>query len=493
MHTFPPFPEKLIKHRVQVLLVSVCLLLGSGCAFYTDQSPGVDLVKSDRIQTAKDIRLSAEGWPSAQWWKKYGDDQLDALIKTALADSPTIQMAQSRVDQAGSMVKMASASTGPFINALGSIDRTSVSANGFLGPFALNMPQSGFTGPWYTAGLVGVAGGMKLDVFGKDRALTEAAIGVQNARIAELAMVRLDLATHIAQLYFELQVTRQKIMLLNQALGIEIEKLDSIHAKRHAGLASETSVQLIESQKSLVEGAISAEEAREKVFREAIRALLDGNVESVDNIKTTALPETRPQLPTDLRYDLLARRPDLQAYRWYVQSSLSQIDAAKAAFYPSFDIKAFFGVNSLNQATLFNYPASRQINLIPGLYLPIFNGGMLSANLENARSTSNATIALYNQAVLNAVSEVSQQGAQLQDLETQLALSKARLENLSFANESAQAFYGRGLINKAVAAESKIPLVAQQIFDSQMHGQRLIIELALIRALGGGAEQAASK
>ena len=72
-------------------------------------------------------------------------------------------------------------------------------------------------------------------------------------------------------------------------------------------------------------------------------------------------------------------------------------------------------------------------------------------------------------------------------------MSKARLENLSFANESAQAFYGRGLINKAVAAESKIPLVAQQIFDSQMHGQRLIIELALIRALGGGAEQAASK
>lgn len=34
--------------------------------------------------------------------------------------------------------------------------------------------------------------------------------------------------------------------------------------------------------------------------------------------------------------------------RWYVQASLDQVDSARALFYPSFDIKAFFGLDSIH-------------------------------------------------------------------------------------------------------------------------------------------------
>ncbi|TRV99519.1 multidrug resistance transporter, partial [Klebsiella pneumoniae] len=71
-----------------------------------------------------------------------------------------------------------------------------------------------------------------------------------------------------------------------------------------------------------------------------------------------------------LSFELLARRPDLQALRGYVTASLSQVDAAKAAFYPHFDIKAFWGYNALSVGDLFK-SSFQQINLLPGLYLPI--------------------------------------------------------------------------------------------------------------------------
>ena len=79
-------------------------------------------------------------------------------------------------------------------------------------------------------------------------------------------------------------------------------------------------------------------------------------------------------------FELLARRPDLQALRGYVTASLS-VDAAKAAFYPHFDIKAFWGYNALSVGDLFK-SSFQQINLLPGLYLPIFDGGRLNANLR---------------------------------------------------------------------------------------------------------------
>jgi hypothetical protein len=58
-------------------------------------------------------------------------------------------------------------------------------------------------------------------------------------------------------------------------------------------------------------------------------------------------------------FELLARRPDLQALRGYVTASLSQVDAAKAAFYPHFDIKAFWGYNALSVGDLFKSSSSR--------------------------------------------------------------------------------------------------------------------------------------
>lgn len=80
-------------------------------------------------------------------------------------------------------------------------------------------------------------------------------------------------------------------------------------------------------------------------------------------IKPVALPLVNTGIPSSLSYELLARRPDLQAMRWYVQASLNQVDAARALFYPSFDIKAFFGLDAIHLDSLFKN-TSRQFNVI---------------------------------------------------------------------------------------------------------------------------------
>ncbi|MGF6924495.1 TolC family protein [Paraburkholderia sp. 40] len=202
-------------------------------------------------------------------------------------------------------------------------------------------------------------------------------------------------------------------------------------------------------------------------------------------IESVALPRPQAALPATLSYELLARRPDLQAMRWYVEASFDRIDAAKAAFYPSFDITAFFGLNALHLADLFTH-ASQQISLIPGLSLPIFDGGQLNANLSGAREGSNLLIEQYNQAVLNAVRDVAQTGSSLQALDAETGLQQQRIESVAFVRDSVEAHYQRGLTSRLAALQARQPVIAEQMTLLTLNAQMLGQEIALTKALGGG-------
>ena len=175
-------------------------------------------------------------------------------------------------------------------------------------------------------------------------------------------------------------------------------------------------------------------------------------------IRPVALPQVQTGIPATLSYELLARRPDLQAMRWYVQASLDQVDSARALFYPSFDIKAFFGLDSIHLHTLFK-KTSRQFNFIPGLKLPLFDGGRLNANLEGTRAASNMMIERYNQSVLNAVRDVAVNGTRLQTLNDEREMQAERVEATRFTQRAAEAAYQRGLTSRLQATEARLPVL----------------------------------
>jgi multidrug efflux system outer membrane protein len=197
------------------------------------------------------------------------------------------------------------------------------------------------------------------------------------------------------------------------------------------------------------------------------------------------LPVPSAALPSMLSYELLARRPDLQAMRWLVQASFDRIDAAKAAFYPSFDISAFFGFNALRMRDLFTH-SSQQINLIPGLTLPIFDGGRLNANLHGARTASNMLIEQYDQAVLDAVRDVAQTGSAIDDRDRRVHLQHQRIDALQFVSDSAAANYRTGLSDRATALKTREPLLEGRLALVKLSGDEIELSIALIKALGGG-------
>ncbi|HFZ8851783.1 TPA: multidrug resistance outer membrane protein MdtQ [Salmonella enterica subsp. houtenae serovar 1,40:z4,z23:-] len=202
-------------------------------------------------------------------------------------------------------------------------------------------------------------------------------------------------------------------------------------------------------------------------------------------LRQVSLPAVESQLPSQLGYSLLARRADLQAAHWYIESSLSSIDAAKAAFYPDINLMAFLQQDALHLSDLFRHSA-QQYGITGGLTLPIFDSGRLNANLDIAKAQSNLSIANYNKAVVDAVNDVARTASQVETLaqknqhQQQIEHDAQRVVGL------AQARFNAGIIAGSRVSEAKIPALREQCNGLLLQGQWLDASIQLTSALGGG-------
>ena len=473
--------------RIKFSLFPVLYLMVqlTGCALIRDDSPPHAQLSTEQIRLADDLHLARDGWPAARWWTRYQDPQLDRLLEQALQDSPTMAMVKARVVQSQSQADLVSAATSLQVSSFAMLNRQRTSSNGFLGPYALNLPAVGLSGPWYTEGTIGVAGILNIDLWGKDRAEVQAAIGLRNAQQAEAAAAELELASGIVQLYYSMQSTYRLLDLLEQARQIARDVVASHQGKATGGLESQVALHEAQARLLAVGRQIVAAQGTIKQSREALRALVGAGADNLPEIRSMPLPAISAGVPDDLSYQLLARRPDLQVMRWYVQSSLSQVEAARAAFYPSFNIKALFALDTIQLSKLFQ-SNSQQINLIPGLTLPIFDSGALNARLHGVRAASNLTIERYNQAVLNAVRDIAVSGSRLQTLGEEFRLQQEKVKATAFAHDAARAAYQQGLLSRVAAGEAKVPVLLERLVLLGVKTEYLQQQILLTKALGGG-------
>lgn len=424
------------------------------------------------------------GWPDSQWWKAYHDPQLNALIDSTLRNSPDMQVAEQRIQLAEAQAKAVEAQDGPEIDFSADVERQRMSAEGLMGPFAITDPAAGTTGPWYTNGTFGLTAGWNLDLWGKNRAEVTARIGAVKAREAEREQTRQLLASGVSRLYWEWQTQAALKSVLTQ---IKNEQQNVINVDRQLyqnGITSSVEGVETDIDSSKTDQQLNDVNGKMKVIEARLSALTNSQ-STVLKLHTSKLPTVESQLPSQLGYSLLARRPDLQAAHWYIESSLSSIDAAKAAFYPDVNLMAFLQQDALHLSDLFRHSA-QQMGVTAGLTLPIFDSGRLNANLDITKAQSNLTVANYNKAVVDAVNDVARAASQVETLaqknqhQQQIEHDAQRVVGL------AQARFNAGIIAGSRVSEAKIPALREQCNGLVLQGQWLDASIQLTSALGGG-------
>src|SRR5256885_8063686 len=83
-----------------ILLAATLAASLAGCVERGDWKPAPRLEPRSLGAQVAGARLDAAAWPTEQWWRGYGDPQLDALIAEALAGSPSLEIAEARLRSA---------------------------------------------------------------------------------------------------------------------------------------------------------------------------------------------------------------------------------------------------------------------------------------------------------------------------------------------------------------------------------------------------------
>jgi multidrug efflux system outer membrane protein len=472
--------------KLGAAVAALAALALGGCAHV----PADTLVQAQpdfaHAQHAASIQLARDAWPDARWWTAYHDDQLDALIKRALKDSPTLASAAARIGSARAALAFERTAGGFQAGLDVGANRQRYSGNGLF-------PEP-IGGNFFNDVSVQVKAGYDLDWWGKHRATVAAALGESNARQADFRQAERALAVAVAQSYFRLQLLWARLDNVQAMTALQRDVVLEKSARIAHGLANIDEQRDAERDLGTLgeqAAALASQAGRE---REALRALVGANAgepaQIVDQLARRPLASASiASLPTQLGFELLARRPDLQAARWRVEASLGRVAASRAAYYPDINLASAIGLDSVSLARLLR-PDSLTVLLGSAVQLPLFDSARLDANLSLARAQRNEMIADYNALVARAVGEVAAEGATVQGLQRQAQAQAATQQASAALLASATRRVKQGLADRAAPLQAKLAMLRQEDVRLQLRDAALQGELALTRALGGGFQAA---
>ena len=459
---------------VLVALASVVVMALAGCASPRGITSDAELIAPTTLAVAP---ASTTALVAAEWWRGFDDPVLDDLIARATAGTPSLRIAAARAARASANVASAHAAEGPQLTGSFDATRQRFTATGLYPP-----PIAGSIRDTATAQL---NGSWELDLFGRNRAQLEAAIGSERAAIADADAARILLAVNVARTYVQLARAVEQRAVLQRALAQREEMFSLTRQRVSAGLDTAVELRQTEGLRPETRQQLEATEEQIALARHALAALLAEPPQRFDSL-APALSTLRPvAIPEVVPADLVGRRADVVAARWRVEAAAGDVAAQRAQFYPNVNLVAFVGLSSFGIDRLVG-SGSEQWGVGPAIRLPIFDAGRLRAGLRSRSADLDAAVETYNATLVDAVHDVADQISSTKSVVRQQVEQASAQESAEAAYDLATQRYRAGLGGYLTVLNAESNVLAQRRLTSDLRARAIESQILLVRALGGG-------
>lgn len=472
-----------LKMPLQPIAAAVLALSLSACTLGPDyQRP--------ELPVAAEFK-QAEGWKAAapadvlargEWWRLYGDAELDALVGRLNVDNQNLAAAEAQFRQARALVRGARSQLFPILSGSAGVTRSaqgSGSSDTSGGSFGSGVSES------YEAGL---SASWEADIWGRLRRNLEANRANMQASAADLAAVRLSLQAELVQTYLQLRVIDEHQRLLDQTVAAYARSLRLTENQYRAGIVPKSDVSQAQTQlKSTQAQAIDLRWQRAQM-EHAIAVLIGVAPSELDIAVREDIPAL-PGVPLVVPSQLLERRPDIAAAERQVMAANANIGVAEAAWYPDLTLSASGGYRNSSFSDLFSVP-NRFWSLGPQLALTLLDFGSRRAELERAEASYDQTVATYRQTVLDSFREVEDYLVQLRVLEEEAVVQREALEAAQESLRLIENQYRAGTVDFLSVATVQTTALNNERTNLTLLGDRLTASVLLIAALGGGWDSA---
>ena len=426
--------------------------------------------------------------PSTSWWQGFRAPELDRLIERARIGSPDVRAAAARIIQADQAARVAGSPLLPGLT--GTAGQTWQRA----GTGSQSSGQS-------AALLTGLQGGHRysesrvysaelnasyeVDFWGMNLDAYRAAAALARGSRYDAQTVWLTTISSIASTYFQALGYRDRLHIAENNLKDAAAVLDAFRARLSVGTANALDVS---QQEALVAGYRATLPSLESQFRQQVIALaiLVGEAPeriTLGEVRLTdlSIPPVEPGLPSAI----LRRRPDVAYAEAQLISQNQTVRQDYAAFFPSLTLTASGGLSSLALSTITG-PGTVVASLASQLMQTIFDNGLKSGTLGEARGRFAELAADYVKAVIQALSDVETGLTATSFAASQETLEAEAVRTAQQSATIARAQLQAGTVDIVTVLNTETTLFNDQDTLAQVRVNRFLSAVSLYKALGGG-------
>jgi len=469
----------------------------AACAVGPDYKPAAAPVPT-KFKELKGWKLAtpSDALNRGDWWSLYRDAKLDSLLRQVEVSNQTVAIQAAAYEQARAVIREAQAALFPTLTANYNYTRTRTGPNAGTGGGASGL--SGLSGVGgtnnghgiYTTSFVPqVAASWDVDIWGKVRRQIEANTSAGQASKADLDNVKLSQQALLATAYFNLRAADSLRALLSRTIVEYKKTYDVVNNQYKAGYGPSGSAGVTQgdaaaalAQVLTAQGQyLSAGVARAQ-YEHAI-AMLVGRPPAELSIGPIELTRGIPKIPVTVPSTLLERRPDIAEAERTMQQQNALIGVAEAAFYPDISLSGMLewaGKNPLPFSV-----ANEVWSLGAAASEPIFNGGLLSAELDAARAGYWQSVASYRQTVLTAFQGVEDELAAIRLYGQQLAVDEKAAKEERIAVDVYERQLAAGTIAYTTVATAQLTLLGDEEAALTARQNLFLASVLLIEDLGG--------
>ncbi len=488
-------------------VVASLAAVNGGCTF-AEPRPGLDVAVPKTYDHAT-AGAAAQPLP-ADWPKLFGSRELDTLGRQAATQNLDVAAAAARIVQADAQTVITSSLLYPQIASSGDASRSysggggssvsTVSSSGVTG----GSSAAGGTGSGTTtvstpsAGTVATRGGSlsnsfqlgltasyEVDLWGKNGysslAASQAALA---SRFARDALVLSSVAGTV-NAYFTILSTQDRLKIADNNLKVARDALAAIEARLAVGTVTALEVS---EQQSIVDQQLAAFPPLQQTLQQAKTqiAILTGRTPESLSIRGGSLDAMKPPaIPAGLPSDLLRRRPDVAQAEATLAAADSDVQSARAAFFPTLTLTGKGGFESSVLRTLLS-PGSEFASIAAGVTEPLFDGFNLQGQLALARGRTREDLATYRKAAIQALVDVENALIAVQ----QTTEHEKRLDDVvrssKLAFDIARARLNEGTVDIVTVLSTEQTLFGAEDAAAVARLTRFQALSSLAQALGGG-------
>lgn len=459
-------------HKMMAALISVGFI--SGCSLapqYTrPDAPVAGAYPAD--PAGQGDRAAAD----IGWREFFPDENLQALIQTALDNNRDLRTAALRIEEARALYNIQSADLLPNVNA-------GFSGNRSRTPASLSLTGQPVISSSYQVGLS--LASFELDFLGRVRSLNDAALSLYLASDEARQAAQISLVAEVAKAALAERALAEQQELAQKSLEGRETAYKLAKQRFDVGASSALDLRLNETLMLAARVAVVTLTRQRAQAMNGLALLTGKPLSDLAPAQALSAQNIVAELPAGLPSDLLARRPDIRASEQRLKAANANIGAARAAFFPRITLTAGFGTASNDLSGLFQ-SGSDTWSFSPQVVLPIFDAGRNRANLTLTEVRKNMAITDYEKTIQTAFREVADalvaRASLDQQIDAQRAVQEAQADRLRLADLR----YQNGVSSFIDVLDAQRELFSAEQALVQARLLRLTNAIDLYRALGGG-------